>query len=63
MFSSFKNPKKVISRQFDQIAALINAVIHNTELRKDLVQRDEFWALIEEIIPIITPVVNSEGAR
>jgi hypothetical protein len=53
----------VISRQFDQIAALINAVIHNTELRNDLVQRDEFWKIIEEILPILTPVVNSDGAR
>ena len=53
----------MISRQFDQINALINAVIHNNDLRKDLVSRDDFWAVISEIIPILTPVVNSEGTR
>jgi hypothetical protein len=63
VLNSFKNPKKVISRQFDQINALINAVIHNNDLRKDLVIRDDFWAVISEIIPILTPVINSEGTR
>ena len=53
----------MISRQFDQIAALINAAIHNTDLRGDLVLRDEFWTVISEILPIMTPVVNSRGAR
>ena len=53
----------MISRQFDQINALINAVIHNNDLRKDIVNRDDFWTVISEIIPILTPVINSEGTR
>jgi hypothetical protein len=42
-----------VTKSFEQLQALMNALIYNEELRKEMIKREYFWLLISDIVSIL----------
>ena len=59
-----RGARKRTFESIDQIQALLNAMIYNKELRKEVRGRPEFWEMMSEAISIMKPVeAHQPGSR